>query len=176
MAYRKYVWIIFAFMQSILLFYVKIDQENLIDIINISISYSGMVFTINGIWIAILFPQIFTRIYTNTEKLEDKEKFLNEAYTLLRPLVFGTVLLVVSIIFRLIIEIRLPYFSSCKWMLNLRFPIIVILLELISYSLFLALKPGIQTYLDAYKAFKKESRRTRIFSNNPTRKKTKGSE
>ena len=66
-------------MQSILLFHVKINQENLIDIINISISYSGMVFTINGIWIAILFPQIFTRIYTNTEKLEDKEKFLNEA-------------------------------------------------------------------------------------------------
>ena len=101
-------------MQSILLFYVEINQENLIDIINISISYSGMVFTINGIWIAILFPQIFTRIYTNTEKLEDKENFLNEAYTLLRPLVFGTVLLVVSIIFRLIIEIRLPYFSSCR--------------------------------------------------------------
>lgn len=176
MVSKKFVWIILTFIQSIFLFHIQINQENLVEITNILITYSGMVFTINGIWIAILFPQIFTKIYRNNEKFESKEKFLSEAYTLLRPLIYGTILLMVSVIFRILIEIKLPYFSSFKWMLNSRFPIMIFLLELISYNLFLSLKPGFQTYIDAYKFVKKEGRRERIFSNNPTRKKNKETE
>ncbi|STR02027.1 Uncharacterised protein [Kingella kingae] len=160
-------------MQSFSLFFVEITQEKLIEIINMTISYSGTVFTINGIWIAILFPEIFIKIYKENEQLKNKENFLSEAYMLLHPLFFGTIFLIISVIFRILIEIKLPYFSSCEWMLNLRFPIIVILVELISYSLFLALKPGIQTYINAREIVKKESRRARMFSNNPTKSKTK---
>ncbi|MDK4605488.1 hypothetical protein QG044_10115, partial [Kingella kingae] len=69
MNYKNIGFLVFVFMQSFSLFFVEITQEKLIEIINMTISYSGTVFTINGIWIAILFPEIFIKIYKENEQL-----------------------------------------------------------------------------------------------------------
>lgn len=171
MSYKILIWIVLVLAQSIILFYSQIEHESLTDIVNMSVTYSGIVFAINGIWIALLFPQVFEKIYKKDESLNDREEFLNDSYNLLRPLILGTLLLISSIIFRIIIEIRLPFFLPQNWMLSLRLPIIVIILELISYNLFLVLKPGVILYLEAYKVVKKEGRRKRMFSNNQMREK-----
>lgn len=171
MSYKILIWIVLVLAQSVILFYSQIEHDSLTDIVNMSITYSGIVFAINGIWIAVLFPQIFEKIYKKDESLNNGEEFLNNSYNLLRPLIWGALLLISSIIFRIIIEIRLPFFLPQNWILSLRLPIIVIILEFISYNLFLVLKPGVIVYLEAYKVVKKEGRRKRMFSNNQIREK-----
>lgn len=73
---RKYlVWVGLALVQSYFLSKSTIDQNKLIDIINLSISFSGIIFAINGVWIAVLFPQIFTKIYNPDEQLKIRKSF-----------------------------------------------------------------------------------------------------
>ena len=123
MNYKILVWTVFILAQSIILFHSKIEHESLTDIVNMSVTYSGIVFAINGIWIAVLFPQVFEKIYKKDESLNNREEFLNDSYNLLRPLILGTLLLISSIIFRIIIEIKLPFFLPQNRLLSLRLPI-----------------------------------------------------
>lgn len=161
----KYILLIIILVQSVGLFLTPIALDNLIKIIDTSVSFSAVVFTVEGIWLAIIFPNVLTQIYRKDKEITEKEALLKESYILLKPLLFGMVLLLISIIFRVLVEIKLPFFSNEPWFLSMRFPFTVLLIEAIAYNLASALSPGINLYFSAAKELKIQQRKNRLFSN-----------
>lgn len=141
----------------------EVPVSTQIDLLNFLVTISSVVFGVVGIWLAVVFPDVISGIYTN-RSVDEKVTLYRKAKILLVPLLLVTAVTISTITFRVLIAIVCPLGGSLRPLngSGVLFAFIVFASIALIWSLILAIAPGLQMLFEASWAIKKSIRKNRF--------------
>jgi hypothetical protein len=118
------------------------EQSSLFDNLRTT---SGIIFTIMGIWIAVIYPNSLLKVFSQEITTEEDMQHIEKIYNLIMPMVYSAIIFSVVLIIQMIYPLakQISFFNSnISTFRGLLYSFIGILNILQIWTLFIALIPG----------------------------------
>ncbi len=147
-----------------------IPFEEGIELLNIILTSSSLIFAIIGIWLALVFPDVMNNTYKEIN-LSNRKREMERAERILQPLIYASMIFLTSFMLRLIIGVlkykkeHLPFLESIEpFLQSLLFSVILLLSFFLILTLVSTLAPGFELLYKSKNKLNQDLQKNRLLS------------